>query len=159
MADKIDKILRNYFTGRLDLMIKQRTDELKNVHVDDEDKYLPVVKKDKLTGEMYTDWKKVFSRSEDDNIGGGRAQNKHTRPLEDMMIRLEGDPVLNRLNKQKEDVERWLATFEPDKQKVVAYYYASKSVTWVKVAQQFHISESTARAYRVEVKHILGAVL
>ena len=154
MADRIDRILRSYFTGRLDLMIIQRNNDLRNPHVDDEDKYLPIVQKGMITG-----WKKVYSRSEDDNIGGGRAQNKHMRPLEDMMIRLEGDPVLNRLNKQKEDVERWLATFEPDKQKVVAYYYASKSVTWVKVAQQFHISESTARAYRVEVKHILGAVL
>ncbi len=76
-----------------------------------------------------------------------------------MRIRLDEDRYLNSLIKQKEDIERWIATFEPDKQKVVAYYYASKSVTWVKVAQQFHISESTAKAWRSEVKHILGAVL
>lgn len=40
-----------------------------------------------------------------------------------------------------------------------AFYDDRKSVTWVKVAQQFHISESTAKAWRSEVKHILGAVL
>lgn len=130
MADRIDKILRNYYSGRLKMMIEQRDYMLRNEKG-------PV----------------------DENTGGGRAQNKHTRPLEDMMIRVESDSELKRLNKQKEDVERWLATFEPDKQKVVAYYYASKSVTWVKVAQQFHISERTAQAWRVEIKHILGAVL
>lgn len=130
MADRIDRILRDYFSGRLDLKIKQREYEIRHD-----------------TGPV------------DENIGGGRAQNKQARPLDDMMIRLESDKTLQTLVKQKEDVERWIATFEPDKQKVVAYYYASKSVTWVKVAQQFHIGESTARSYRTEIKHILGAVL
>lgn len=130
MADRIDSILRDYFSGRLDLKIKQREYELRNDRG-------PV----------------------DENIGGGKALNKHARPLDDMMIRLESDKTLQMLIKQKEDVKRWIATFEPDKQKVVAYYYASKSVTWVKVAQQFHIGESTAKSWRVEVKHILGAVL
>ena len=130
MADRVDSILRDYFSGRLDLKIRQREYELRNDR-----------------------------GPTDENIGGGRAQNKHTRPADDMLIRLESDKTLQTLVKQKEDVERWIATFEPDKQKVVAHYYASKSVTWVKVAQQFHISESTARSYRTEIKHILGAVL
>jgi len=130
MADRIDSILRDYFSGRLDLKIRQREYELRNDR-----------------------------GPTDENIGGGKALNKHARPLDDMMIRLESDKTLQTLVKQKEDVERWIATFEPDKQKVVAYYYASKSVTWVKVAQQFHISERTAIAWRTEVKHILGAVL
>lgn len=130
MADRIDSILRDYFSGRLDLKIKQREYEIRHD-----------------TGPV------------DENIGGGKALNKHARPLDDMLIRLESDKKLQMLIKQKEDVKRWIATFEPDKQKVVAYYYASNSVTWTKVAQQFHIGESTARAYRVEVKHILGAVL
>ena len=130
MADRIDRILRDYFSGRLDLKIKQREYEIRHD-----------------TGLV------------DENIGGGKALNKHVRPLDDMMIRLESDKTLQMLIKQKEDVKRWIATFEPDKQKVVAYYYASKEITWTKVAQQFHIGESTARAYRVEVKHILGAVL
>lgn len=130
MADRVDSILRDYFSGRLELRIKQREETIR-----------------------------YDSNEVDENIGGGRAQNKHTRPVDDMVIRLDEDRYLNSLKKQKEDVERWIATFEPDKQKVVSYYYASKSVTWVKVAQQFHISESTARAYRTEIKHILGAVL
>lgn len=130
MADRIDKILRNYYSGRLRMMIDQREYELRNE-----------------------------SGPVDENIGGGRAQNKHTRPFDDLIIKIDSDKELTRLRKQKEDVERWIATFEPDKQKVVAYYYASKSVTWVKVAQQFHISERTAQAWRIEVKHILGAVL
>jgi len=130
MADRLDIILRDYFSGRLKLKIDQRIYEIRHE-----------------PGQV------------DENIGGGKAENKHTRPLEDMMIRIESDPLLKKLQKQEEDVERWVATFEPDKQKVVAYYYASKSVTWVKVAQQFHISERTAQAWRVEIKHILGAVL
>ena len=130
MADRIDSILRDYFSGRLDLKIKQREYELRNDH-----------------------------GPTDENIGGGKALNKHNRPVEDMRIRLDEDRYLSALIKQQQDVERWIATFEPEKQKVVAYYYASRSVTWTKVAQQFHIGESTARAYRVEIKHILGAVL
>lgn len=130
MADRIDKILRNYYSGRLRMMIDQREYELRNE-----------------------------SGPVDENIGGGRAQNKHTRPFDDLIIKIDSDKEITRLRKQKEDIERWIATFEPDKQKVVAYYYASKSVTWVKVAQQFHISERTAQAWRIEVKHILGAVL
>lgn len=130
MADRIDSILRDYFSGRLELKIQQREYEIRNDR-----------------------------GPTDENIGGGKALNKHNRPVEDMRIRIDEDRYLSKLNKQKEDVKRWIATFEPDKQKVVAYYYASKSVTWNKVAQQFHIAESTARSYRVEVKHILGAVL
>ena len=130
MADRLDNILRDYFSGRLELKIRQREWDIRNE-----------------------------PGTPDENIGGGRAINKQTRPVEDMRIRLDEDRYLKSLEKQKEDVERWIATFEPDKQKVVAYYYASKSVTWTKVAQQFHIAESTAKAWRVEVKHILGAVL
>lgn len=130
MADRIDSILRDYFSGRLELKINQREYEIRNDR-----------------------------GPTDENIGGGKALNKHNRPVEDMRIRIDEDRYLSKLNKQKEDVERWIATFEPEKQKVVRYYYASKAVTWTKVAQQFHIAESTARAYRVEVKHILGAVL
>lgn len=130
MADRIDRILRDYFSGRLDLKIKQREYEIRHD-----------------TGPV------------DENIGGGRAQNKQARPLDDMLIRLESDELLQVMTKQKEDIERWVATFDKPKQDVVAYYYASKSVTWVKVAQQFHIGESTAKSWRVEVKHILGAVL
>lgn len=130
MADRIDSILRDYFSGRLELKIQQREYEIRNDR-----------------------------GPTDENIGGGKALNKHNRPVEDMRIRIDEDRYLSKLNKQKEDVERWIATFEPDKQKVVAYYYASKSVTWNKVAQQFHISERTAMSWRIEVKHILGAVL
>ncbi|MGR8823544.1 DUF722 domain-containing protein [Leuconostoc citreum] len=130
MADRIDSILRDYFSGRLDLKINQREYEIRNDR-----------------------------GPSDENIGGGKALNKHNRPVEDMRIRIDEDRYLKKLMKQKEDIELWIATFEPEKQKVVRYYYASKSVTWTKVAQQFHISESTAKSWRVEVKHILGAVL
>ncbi|GDZ84758.1 hypothetical protein LCIT_20000 [Leuconostoc citreum] len=121
MADRIDSILRDYFSGRLDLKIKQREYEIRNDR-----------------------------GPADENIGGGKALNKHNRPVEDMRIRIDEDRYRKSLMKQKEDIKRWIATFEPDKQKVVAYYYASKSVTWVKVAKQFHISERTAQSWRVE---------
>lgn len=130
MADRIDSILRDYFSGRLDLKIKQRKYEIRNDRGPTEE-----------------------------NIGGCKALNKHGRPLDDMMIRLESDKTLQVLTKQKEDVERWIATFQSDKQKVVKYYYASKSVTWTKVTHQLDIAESPAKAWRVEVKHILRAVL
>ncbi|MCP1275483.1 DUF722 domain-containing protein [Leuconostoc citreum] len=130
MADRIDSILRDYFSGRLELKIKQREYEIRNDR-----------------------------GPTDENIGGGKALNKHLRPLDDMIIRLESDPLLKQMNKQKDDIERWIATFEVDKQKVVESYYSNKIVTWTKVAQQFHISESTAKSWRVEIKHILATVL
>lgn len=130
MADQIDNTLRNYYTGRIDLMIKQREYVIRNE-----------------------------SGPADDNIGGGTALNKHTRPVDDMLIRIQSDSLLNRLIRQKEDIERWIATFERDKQDVMRCYYSSKSITWEKVAQQCHVGESTARAYRADVKHILATVL
>lgn len=159
MADRIDRILRDYFSGLLDLKIMQREEDLRRPHADDEDKYQEIVKKDKLTGKIYTTWKKVYSRTDDDNIGGGRAQNKHSRPADDEFIRIQMDPVLNKLKSQREDIQRWLATYEPHKRMVVGYYYSSRLITWTKVAQKYHISERTAMGWRAEIKHILGAVL
>lgn len=99
MADRIDRILRDYFSGLLDLKIMQREEDLRRPHADDEDKYQEIVKKDKLTGKIYTTWKKVYSRTDDDNIGGGRPQDKHSRPTDDEFIRVQMGSSLEQAKK------------------------------------------------------------
>ncbi|MEE8831671.1 MAG: RinA family protein [Leuconostoc gelidum] len=72
MTDRVDRILRDYFSGRLKLKIDQRIYEIRHE-----------------PGQV------------DENIGGVKAENKHTRPLEDMMIRIESDPLLKKLQRQE----------------------------------------------------------
>lgn len=66
MADRVDKLLYDYYSGRLQRKVNDRIREIET------------------------------PTNNDENIGGGRAQNKHTRPVDDMIIRKEQDVVLNK---------------------------------------------------------------
>ncbi|WP_167769327.1 DUF722 domain-containing protein [Weissella cibaria] len=78
MADKVDKLLRDYFDGTMDKQIKAR--------------------------EMYLH----FHNDVDENVGGGRAQYKFNNAVESQMITLEQDYELRELNHNKMIVEFWL---------------------------------------------------
>ena len=78
MADKVDKLLRDYFDGTMDKQIKAR--------------------------EMYLQ----FHNDIDENVGGGRAQYKYGNAVEGQMITLEQDYELRELNHNKMIVEMWL---------------------------------------------------
>ena len=64
MADKLDHILSDYFTGKLEANIKLRKLELSNYN------------------------------NHDDNVGGGRMQNNIVRNTETTMLKVESDILI-----------------------------------------------------------------
>ena len=64
MADKLDHILSDYFTGKLEANIKLRKLELSNYN------------------------------NHDDNVGGGRMQNNIVRNTETTMLKVESDRLI-----------------------------------------------------------------
>lgn len=127
MADKIDAVLRDYFTGALDLKIIQRKRELDSVGATDE------------------------------NVGGGRAQNKHTRPLDDMLIRYESDYELQALFRQRRIMKEWLLSGVCDKEtnEILKLHYGQK-YTWDKISNELFIGRNTAIRKRNWFKRVLA---
>ena len=120
MADKIDALLSDYFSGKIDMQIKLRKIELKTPLVHDE------------------------------NIGGGRAQNKHVRPVDDMLIREDEDTVLRELYKLKEHqqvITDILSTFDPELIRMANLRYdrRKRKYEWKHIALIFNADESTCR--------------
>ncbi|MCT0485961.1 RinA family protein, partial [Weissella paramesenteroides] len=64
MADKIDHLLTDYFTGKLDVDIRMRKLELS------------------------------YHSNDDENIGGGRMQNNIVRNTETTMLKVESDRLI-----------------------------------------------------------------
>lgn len=120
MADKIDALLSDYFSGKIDMQIKLRKLELKTSLVHDE------------------------------NIGGGKAQNKHVRPVDDMLIREDEDPVLHELYKlrdQQQMIKDVLSTFDAELVSMASLRYdrRKRKNEWKHIALIFNADESTCR--------------
>lgn len=120
MADKIDALLSDYFSGKIDMQIKLRKLELKTSLVHDE------------------------------NIGGGKAQNKHVRPVDDMLIREDEDTVLHELYKlrdQQQMIKDVLSTFDAELVRMANLRYdrRKRKNEWKYIALIFNADESTCR--------------
>ncbi|MCS9992371.1 DUF722 domain-containing protein [Weissella confusa] len=96
LADKVDKLLRNYFDGTLDKQIKAR--------------------------EMYLQ----FHNEIDENVGVGRAQYKYNNAVESQMITMERDYELSQLNHQKMIVEFWLVDIDEDLLDMLKCHYGER---------------------------------
>lgn len=121
MADKVDKLLRNYFDGTMDKQIKAR--------------------------EMYL----KFHHEVDENIGGGRAQNKYNNAVENSMITLERDYELSELNHQKMIVELWLTGLGDNEYDVLQLHYGDKE-TWAKISMDLNRSMTSLQNWKREFK-------
>ena len=130
MADVLDKVLGDYFTGRLDMNINMRKLELK-------------YNADSVP---------------DENIGGGRKQNDYNNPIESAMMREENDQYLKDLRYQKEMIEMMLSTTLDCRKRVLVakYKYNEK---WIKISQKEHVDERTVRAWRDDFKEVIGVWL
>lgn len=120
MADKIDELLSDYFSGKIDMQIKLRKIDLQT----------PLV--------------------HDQNIGGGKAQNKHVRSLEDMLICEDEDTVLRELYKlrdQQHMITDVLATFDSELVRMASLRYdrRKRKNEWKHIALIFNADESTCR--------------
>ncbi|WP_257607626.1 RinA family protein [Weissella sagaensis] len=96
MADKIDKMLTDYFTGKLDVDIKIRKLELS------------------------------YHSNDDENIGGGRMQNNIVRGAEITMQKLDDDYTLQRLTYIKEVIGMMFDTQTETVQKIIQERYGRK---------------------------------
>jgi len=131
VADRIDQLLSDYFSGKIDMQIKLRKMELQTPLVHDE------------------------------NIGGGRAQNKHIRPVDDKMIREDEDTVLHelyKLNDQQKSITDILATFDIELVRMVNLRYdrRRKKNEWQHIALIFNADESTCRRKMRKFKKEFG---
>ena len=127
MADKLDKLLSDYFTGRLDMNMKMRRLELK-----------------------YN-----LDRTLDENIGGGRKQNDYNNAVEMAMIREQNDGYLKDLQYQKDMIEMMLSTTVDCRKRVLVAKYGRQE-TWVTIALNEHVDERTVRAWRDDFKEVIG---
>lgn len=127
MADKLDKVLSDYFTGRLDMNMKMRRLELK-----------------------YN-----LDRTPDENVGGGRKQNDYNNAVESSMIREQNDGYLKDLQYQKDMIEMMLSTTVDCRQRVLVAKYG-RHETWTKIAFDEHVDERTVRAWRDDFKEVVG---
>lgn len=96
MADKIDHLLTDYFTGKLDVDIKMRKLELS------------------------------YHSNDDENIGGGRMQNNIVRGAEITIQKLDDDYTLQRLTYIKEVIGMMFDTQTETVQKIIQERYGRK---------------------------------
>lgn len=93
MADKLDHLLTDYFSGKLDVDIKMRKLELS------------------------------YHSNDDENIGGGRMQNNVVRGAEITMQKLDDDYMLMRLTYIKEVIGMMFDTQTETVQKIIQERY------------------------------------
>lgn len=121
MADQNDKVLTEYFTGVLQMKINMRKRELQ------------------INSEV------------DENVGGGRAQNKQARPLDNMLIRFERDPLLVKWENQQRNIREWLKTCTEAQKQVLVFFYAELSKE-VHQSNKTAVIELYAQQHNVQVK-------
>lgn len=123
MADKTDDLLTNYYSGVIDMKILLRRSELQ------------------------------WQPHDDDNIGGGRAINKVTRPLDDLIAKYETDSILHELTKQRDAIKRLETTFSEETRQIVQMHYDRRErLSWVVISLRMNLSERTCRTYQKTFK-------
>ena len=131
MADTLDHLLSDYFTGRLEANIKLRKLELRYMK----------------------------NGVPDENIGGGRKQNDYSNPIEAAMIKEERDDKLQTWLLQKEIVSVFFGLAIDNHQRILKARYGN-GLSWVAIAQQEHVDVRTCIRWRDDFKDgIMGHLL
>lgn len=126
MADKVDKLLEDYYSGVIDSQIFIRKRELKDRH------------------------------DVDENVGGGRAQNKQTREVDNMIIRYESDIVLRQLYWQVDQIKIIENTWVKERLPLIRMHYdRRKRATWLVISRRMNLSESQCRKEVMKFKEVL----
>ncbi|MCM0582780.1 DUF722 domain-containing protein [Weissella diestrammenae] len=121
MADRIDKLLTDYFKGKLDLNIAIRKIEINH------------------------------SSEQDENVGGGRAQNKYNDPNAIAMIREDEDVELQVLITQENVISKYYDNLLPEHKRAISNHYRN-NLTWQMIAFSEYVDERTARRWRDDFK-------
>ncbi|MBM7617314.1 RinA family phage transcriptional activator [Weissella uvarum] len=122
MADQYDKVLTQYFTGGLDIAIKEREQELR-----------------------------LIKSARDDNFGGGKAQNKYFNVVENTMDKLENDRYLAEMKRQRDIIRGCVEQFDREHQEVFYQWYRNR-MGWELIAQLHHADRSTVLRWRDKLK-------
>lgn len=126
LADKVDKLLRDYFDGTMDKQIKAR--------------------------EMYLQ----LHNDIDENVGGGRAQYKYGNAVEGQMITLEQDYELRELNHNKMIVEMWLNGLGQDEYDILDMHYGMRYKWYkiaLKLNKSVTALQRWKREFKISVSH------
>lgn len=130
MADKTDELLTNYYSGLIDSLIILRRTELQ------------------------------WQPHDDDNLGGGRAINKISRPFDDLVIKYESDQVLHELRNQRDTIKRIEASWDETTREIVRMHYdRSDRLTWLLISLRMNLSERTCRSYQKAFKDSVSEAL
>lgn len=104
MADRLDKLLTDYFTGRLDILIKQREQDLRNP-----------------------------KRPEDLNKDI-KAANSYSNVVENILMKLEDDDTLQQLENLRGQIKALVDMFDDQHKQVYFARYRNrlswKSIEW-----------------------------
>ena len=124
MADRIDKYFSDYYSGVIDMQIKLRKKELE----------LP--------------------DSFDENIGGGKAENKRNIQTENTLIIEESDYTLQSFIRDKWVMDQFIKTLTDEERVLLALKFnRQKRRSWVQVAGILSKSESQCRRDLVRIKN------
>lgn len=123
MADKVDALFKDYFSGIIDANIKIIKLELS------------------VTGNT------------DENVGGGRAQNKQNNAVESKMIREQSDRELRFLEHEKFIVSQFVGTLDQDNTNMLIWHYNRNSYhSWLQIASLLKVDESVCRKRLRKIK-------
>lgn len=123
MADKLDELLFSYFSGQLPQSIRLRKAELK-----------------------------FNNRNQDENTGGGKLENDHTKAVEMALIREEDDEELMKMTSQLEFLDVWVKCWDDNRLRVMNYRYGHRRASWDVIALLCNVDRSTAIRWRDEFK-------
>ncbi|CAH1857599.1 DUF722 domain-containing protein [Convivina intestini] len=113
MADKIDKLFSDYFSGVINMRIQVRRLEL------------------------------GLPKQTDENIGGGRALNVNRNPVDSKLIAEESDRELKYLFTEIRMIEEFLKTITNDMIKLLKWRYDTRDRhTWQLISYKMHKSKS-----------------
>lgn len=127
MADKVDQLFRDYFSGRLQNAIAFRKHELGHT--------------DKPT---------------DENVGGGKLENVngHQEKVEGVIIKEDLDEELSFLVRQYDAMREFVSVIDMELYNTLDYYYNDqKHFVWEKVARLIHKSKEQCMEDRNKAKY------
>lgn len=92
----------------------------------------------------------------DENVGGGRAQNKETNPILDMLITIDEDERINALKRQKAAIADCLDKSDHMTQVIIEdyYFYNDRALSLAGVIAAKQLAVSDRSAYRMRDKFL-----
>jgi len=119
--------------------------------------YIAMIVRDYSTSEMYIHQRErelmnKFQEFRDENVGGGRAQNRKDESTERMAITLAEDRRLNNLKKNEEAVRKALESSDQITKDIIYELYLRENciLTLEGIAQKAHLSVAAVKKRRIK---------